>query len=68
MPAGRPKKSERNDISVKLDRAVVGKAKMVATHRGVSVAELLSEAVRPVIDRAYAAMLRELEASEAKQA
>lgn len=49
------------NMPVKVDRAVVGKAKMVATHRGVSVAELLSEAARPTIDKAYAAMLRELE-------
>ena len=61
---GRPKgkRTERDDVAVKMDRAVVGKAKMIATHRGISVAELLSDAARPVIDKAYAQMLRELEA------
>ena len=59
---GRPKRSERDDVTVKLDRTIVGKAKLVATHKGVSVAELLSEVVRGPLDKAYAAMLRELEA------
>jgi hypothetical protein len=68
-PAGTPmarvrgKKSERDDVAVKVDRAIVGKAKMIATHRGISVAELLSDAAKPVIDKAYAQMLRELEAA-----
>jgi hypothetical protein len=46
-----------------MDRAIVGKAKMIATHRGISVAELLSDAAKPIIDKAYAQMLRELEAA-----
>jgi ribosomal protein L7/L12 len=63
---GRPKGrvSERDDVTVKLDRAIVGKAKAIALHRGITVAELLSDAAKPVIDKAYAAMLRELEAGE----
>jgi hypothetical protein len=63
MARVRGKKSERDDVAVKVDRAVVGKAKMIATHRGISVAELLSDAARPVIDKAYAQMLRELDAT-----
>jgi hypothetical protein len=55
------KKSQRNDVVVKVDRAIVGKAKMIATHRGISVAEMLTDAARPAIDRAYAQMLRELD-------
>ncbi len=54
---GRPKTSERNDVSVKVDRTIVGKAKLIATYRGISVAELFSETV-PMIDvRAYAKWL-----------
>lgn len=49
-------------VTVKLDRALVGKAKLIATHRGIAAAELLSELLRVPIDRAYAQMLRELEA------
>jgi hypothetical protein len=52
---------ERDDVTVKLDRTLVGKAKLVATHRGVPVAELLSELARAPLDRAYAQMLRDLE-------
>ena len=61
---GRPKKSERDDVAVKIDRVIVGKAKLVATHRGVPVAELLSELVRGPLDKAYAQMLRDLEGGE----
>jgi hypothetical protein len=58
---GRPKTSDRDDITVKIDRKIVTKAKHVAGHRAVSVAELLSDMLSIPIDRAYAQMLRELE-------
>jgi hypothetical protein len=61
-PKGRPKRSERNDVSVKVDRTLVGKAKLIATHRGIPLAELLTELLGAPVDRAYAQMLRELEA------
>jgi hypothetical protein len=60
-PRGRPKKSERDDVTVKVNRSLVGKAKLLAAHRGVTVAELLSEMIQLPLDRAYASMLRELE-------
>lgn len=60
--AGRPKTSERDDVSVKVDRVIVGKAKLIAAHRGVTLAELLSESLRSPIDKAYGQMLRELNA------
>jgi len=65
MARVRGKKSERDDVAVKVDRVIVNKAKMIATHKGSSVAELFSEILRVPIDRAYAQMLRELE-SESK--
>lgn len=58
---GRPKRSDRDDITVKVDRTTIGKAKLVATHRGIPVAELLTELLRKPIDQAYVAMLRDLE-------
>jgi hypothetical protein len=61
-PKGRPKRSERDDVTVKIDRALVGKAKLIATHQGVPVAELLSDLVKGPLDKTYAMMLRELEA------
>ena len=55
------KKSERDDVAVKIDRIIVGKARMIATHKGISVAELLSDLLDGPIDKAYASMLRELD-------
>ena len=40
--SGRPR-SGRDDIAVKMDRAVVARARYVAEMRGVSLAEYLSE-------------------------
>jgi hypothetical protein len=60
---GRPR-TERDDVTVKLDRAIVGKAKAVARHKGTTVAEMLSEILRVPVNKSYAAMLRELEGDE----
>lgn len=59
-PKGRPKKSERDDVSVKLDRSIVGMAKVIATSRGIPLAELLSEILDGPISRAYAVRMQEL--------
>lgn len=59
--AGRPK-SGSDHVAVKLDRAIVAKAKVVAAHRGVTLAELLSGSLKAPIDQAYAQMIRELNA------
>jgi hypothetical protein len=57
---GRPK-TDRDEVTVKLSRALAGKAKAVALHRGITVGEFLGETFGAGIDRAYAQMLRELE-------
>ena len=59
---GRPKASNRNDMTVRVDRTIVGKAKLVATHLGLEggVAELLSDLVREPVDRAYGQMVQDL--------
>jgi hypothetical protein len=59
--AGRPKTSERDDVSIKIDRALVSKARLLAAHKGVSIAELISELLRGPLNQDYAKMLRELE-------
>ena len=41
----------RNDISVKLDAHVARKAKLVATNRGITLAEYLTSIVAPVVAR-----------------
>lgn len=43
---GRPKKSERDDKTVKIDRKIAGWAEAVAKAKGVSAAEYLSETLR----------------------
>ena len=60
---GRPKgkRTERDDVTTKAERAIISKARLVAAHRGVNLAELVSDILRPAVDKAYALMLRELE-------
>ena len=57
---GRPKRSERQDIAVKVDQRIAGLAKSVAKYRGIPLAELLSDLLEIPVSRAYAQMLREL--------
>lgn len=57
---GRPT-TDRDDVSAKIDRAIMAKAKLIAADRGVTAAQLLSELLRGPVDRAYAEMLRKLE-------
>jgi hypothetical protein len=57
---GRPK-SERDEVTVKMDRSLAAKAKILASHRGMTVGELVTELFGPALDRAYLQMVRELE-------
>ena len=50
---GRPPTSERDDIVVKLDRAVAADARWIAEKRGISMAEYLTEAIRPIIAKDF---------------
>jgi hypothetical protein len=58
---GRPRRSDREDVTVKLERSIAAKVKLIAAHRGVPMAELLSDLLRNPTNQAYAKMLRELE-------
>ena len=51
--AGRPR-SERRDIAVKMDRALVAKARFVAQCRGLTLAEYVTESLRPTVDKDFA--------------
>jgi hypothetical protein len=51
--------STRDDVSVKLDRALVARARFVADLRGQSIAEYLSETLRPSVDRDFGKATRE---------
>lgn len=43
--------ARRNDTAVKIDTEVVAEAKMVAASRGLSLAEYMSEILRPIVHR-----------------
>lgn len=60
---GRPPKSERDDASIKFDRTLAAKAKLIAQRKGRPLAEYLTELSRPIIDRDYRALVRELDAT-----
>lgn len=49
-----------DDVSTKFDRSLLGMARMVATAKGVSLAEYLSEAARPIIERDYGKEMKRL--------
>jgi len=61
---GRPKTSERDDVTVRIDRGVARRLKAVADYRSTSVAELLTDIARGPADRMFAQMLREMEKGE----
>jgi hypothetical protein len=44
-----PPMAKRNDVTVKMDADVVKDAKVVAALKGLSLAEYLTEVVRPVV-------------------
>jgi hypothetical protein len=61
--SGRPK-GERDDAVIRVERSLASKAKAIANHRGVTVAAVASELLRGPINKAYAQMLKELEAEQ----
>jgi hypothetical protein len=46
-----PAMARRNDVTVKMDADVAAIAKMVASSKNISLAQYLSEVVRPVAQR-----------------
>lgn len=59
-PKGRPRSSERDDVTIKFDRSLAGMARMVASAKGVPLVEYLSEAARPVVERDFVAQMERL--------
>ena len=57
---GRPE-SDRNDVAVRIDRALAMKGRSVAKDRGITLAEYFSEMIRPHVNKDYLAMLRKLD-------
>ena len=56
-------KQKRDDEPVKIDRAVLSIARIVAAYRGMSVAEYLSERLRPLVAEDHAEEVRALQES-----
>ena len=42
--------TKRNDVSVKIDADVVNDARIVASFNGMTLAEYLSETLRPIVE------------------
>lgn len=61
---GRPKKSDRDDVPIKISRRLAGMIKLLAADRGVPIAEMLDDLVGPATDRAYGVLMRKLESKE----
>lgn len=51
--AGRPPTSDRNDIVVKLDRAVAAQARYIAETRDISMAEYLTAVLAPIVAKDF---------------
>ena len=66
MARAKGKKSERDDVAVKVDRTLVGMARLIATQKGISVAELLSGLLDAPLRKAYSTMLKELDKGRAE--
>lgn len=63
------KKARRGDketptVAVKIDRAIASKARMIATDRGLNLAEYVSEALRGVVEKDWAKMVRRVGGEE----
>jgi predicted HicB family RNase H-like nuclease len=66
VPPVAKKKSEsrRFNTLVRLDDAVVEKAKKVAALKGISLAEFFSDILRPAVDREFAREVKKLTRDE----
>lgn len=59
---GRPP-TERDDIAVKIDRKIGNRLAYIAKARRMPIAELLTEWVRPIVDREFEKVMAEERAS-----
>jgi hypothetical protein len=66
MAKTQPKRRRRDDMTVKIDRGIGSRAKMVAAARKITLAEYLSEITRATVDRDFAKEMRHIEKGEPK--
>jgi predicted HicB family RNase H-like nuclease len=48
-------------VAVKIERSLAGKAKMIATDKNVSLAEYISEIIRPTVERDWGKLIKKTE-------
>jgi hypothetical protein len=58
------KKPKRNDVTVKIDAAIVAQAKHIATSRDITLAEYLTEVLRAPVGRDFERFKRQLNSGE----
>jgi hypothetical protein len=61
---GRPKSSDRDDATARIDRGVLAKARMVANARKISVAEYLTDLLHGQVDRDFLKEMKKLEGDQ----
>lgn len=59
-------RQKRNDLAVKLDAVIVRKARTISAYKDISMAEYLSNILRPIIDKQFDAFKKQL-ADEPKE-
>ena len=55
------KKRKRKDKAVKIARDLAAKAKVIADTRGISIAEYLSDLLRPLVQKDWPKAVREMD-------
>lgn len=63
---GRPKGPGGNESTVRIEKRLAKMARSIADHRGMPIHQLLNELLEGPLERAYLAMLRELEGKQGK--
>ena len=66
-PKGRPKTSERNDRTARVDATILGWADMVAKAKGISLAEYLSETLRVPVSRDFARVMEQMKRADGRE-
>lgn len=56
--------TKRNDKAVKISRDLAVKAKVIAETRGISIAEYLTDLLRPMVERDWPKALKKIDQSK----
>jgi hypothetical protein len=60
-PKGRPKKPSGEGTPVRIDPVIASKARYLASQSGVPMSDLLSDWLRPIVEREFRKAARDLE-------